>query len=209
MAKLADACAGSQFARVTDRLMAYGMIGSGDRRLGGPSDVIPVTLDLIDASGVPIENLITLRRREQSERKGSDYTKMRHAYADAVQQQITALGAAVDQFERDELTRQFRHKMEIDLKDLRGEIGGSLTDVVLKPVVIATVATGGALLSGLAHGAEAAFAYGLAAAFGSEVKDVAKTIAGFASDRMSFSKKQRDIMAKHPMAYIYALSEVR
>lgn len=209
MAKLADACAGTQFARVTDRLMAYGMIGSGDQRSGIPSDVVPITLDLIDASGVPLENLIALRRREQSERRGSDYTRLRHAYADAVQQQISALGAALDQFERDELTRQFRDKMEIDLKDLRRELRGNLTDVMLKPVVIATVATSGALLSGLAHGAEAALAYGLAAAFGSEVKDVAKTIAGFASDRMSFSKKQREVMLKHPMAYMYALSEVR
>ena len=85
MAKLADACAGTRFARVTDRLMAYGMIGSAGQRPGNEAEVVPITLDLIDATSVPIENLIALRRREQSEGRGSDYTKLRHAYADKVQ----------------------------------------------------------------------------------------------------------------------------
>ncbi len=114
MAKLADACAGSQFARVTDRLMAYGLIGSAERREASETEVVPITLDLIDASTIPLENLIALRRREQSERRGSDYTKLRHAYADTVQAQVAALGAAADQFERDELNRQFRARMATD-----------------------------------------------------------------------------------------------
>ncbi|MBE7184322.1 MAG: hypothetical protein INR68_07945 [Methylobacterium mesophilicum] len=207
MAKLADACAGSQFARVTDRLMAYGLIGSAERRQASEAEVVPITLDLIDASSVPIENLIALRRREQSERRGGDYTKLRHAYADTVQAQVTALGAACDQFERDELNRQFRAKMAVDLKDLRRELGGGRVDLVLKPVVVATLVTGGSLLAGVLD-APSAIAAGAAAAAGSELKDVAKTIADFLGDRLKFSRKQQETMAKHPMAYMYALSSI-
>jgi hypothetical protein len=142
-----------------------------------------ITLDIIDASSIPLENFIALRKREQSERRGSDYTKLRHAYADMVQEQIIALGAAVDQFERDELTRQFRFRMEADLKDLRRELRGNLADIALKPVIVTPVVAGGALLGGA--GAAAAIPLGLAAGFGSELKEVAKTIAGCATDRMS------------------------
>jgi hypothetical protein len=156
MAKLADACAGTQFARVTDRLTAHGLIGSGDKRPSAEVEVIPITLDLIDASSIPLKNLIALRRREQSERGGTDYTKLRDNYADIVQGQVAALGAACDQFECDELNRQFRSRMETYLKDLRHELGGNRIDLVLKPVVVATlvttVVTGGSLLTGALNG---------------------------------------------------------
>lgn len=208
MAKLADACAGTQLARVTDRLMAYGLIGSGDKRPGTEADVIPITLDLIDASSIPLENLIKLRRREQSERRGKDYTRLRHNYADMVQAQIAALSAASDQFERDELSRQFRFRMETDLRDLREALGGSRLDVVLKPILVATLVTAGSLWMGALDG-PAAIAAGAAAAVGSELKDVAKSVADFLRAGLNFDRKQRETMAKHPMAYMYALSSVR
>ncbi len=207
MAKLADACAGTQFARVTDRLMAYGLIGSGDKRPGTEAEVVPITLDLIDASSIPIENLIGLRRREQSERRGRDYTQLRHSYADMVQAQVAALGAACDQFERDELNRQFRFRMETDLRDLRQALGGNRIDLLLKPVVVATLVAVGSLLTG-ALGVPAALAAGAAAAAGSSLKDVAKTVADFLNAGLNFDRKQRDTMAKHPMAYMYAFSSI-
>ncbi|TNC46255.1 hypothetical protein FHG66_19120 [Rubellimicrobium rubrum] len=208
MAKLADACAGSQFARVTDRLMAYGLIGSGSQRPGTEADVVPITLNLIDASSIPIENLIALRRREQRERRGSDYTKMRHNYADMVQAQITMLGQAADQFERDELNRQFRARMAADLKDLRRELGSGRTDLVLKPVIVTTIVAGASVLAGTLD-VPTAIAAGVAAAVGSEMREVAKTIGDFLGDGLKFDRSQRETMAKHPMAYMYALSTVR
>jgi hypothetical protein len=209
MAKLADACAGTTLARVTDRLMAYGMIGTGDQRPGIVADVVPVTLDIIDSTSIPLEGLIAFRRREASERRGSDFTQLRHAYADMVQEQITALGSALDQTERDELTRQFRFRVERDLKDLRRELGGNLGQLVITPVVAAAVVTGGSLLTGLANDLQTAAALGLTIAVGSKLDDVAKTIAGFVKDRMSFNGRQREILAKHPMAYMWEMSRSR
>ena len=207
MAKLADACAGAQFARVTDRLMAYGLIGSGDKRAGTEAEVVPITLDVIDASSIPLESLIALRRREQSERRGKDYTQLRHNYADMVQAHVAALGAACDEFERDELNRQFRFRMETDLKELREALGANRIDLVLKPVVVAMLVTGGSLLTG-AVGVPAALMAGAAAAVGSSLKDVAKTVADFLNAGLNFDRKQRETMAKHPMAYMYALSSI-
>ena len=122
--------------------MAYGLIGSGDRHPSTEAEVIPITLDLIDASSVPLQSLVALRKRERSERRGEDYSKLRHNYADMVQNQVAMLGAACDQFERDELTRQFRARMKTDLNHLRNELGGNKIDLVLKPVVVATLFSG-------------------------------------------------------------------
>lgn len=134
MAKLADACAGTQFARVTDRLMAYGMIGSSNQRPGTVAEVVPITLDLIDATSIPLKNLIEFRKREDSERRGGDYRKLRHSYADTVQAHMRALDGVVDQFDRDEINRVFRNKMEEDVRMLRSELGGSKIDLILNPL---------------------------------------------------------------------------
>lgn len=206
MAKLADACAGTTLARVTDRLMAYGMIGTGSQRAGNVSDVVPVTLDLIDATSIPLDSLIAFRRREATERRGRDYTRLRHAYADMVQEQIKALGAALDQNERDRLTEEFRYRMETDLSDLRRELTGNLGQLVVMPVVVVAVATGGALLSGVTDDLQTAATIGLTAAVGTKAEEIAKTVAGFVKDRMGFDEKQRTVLAKHPMAYMWELS---
>lgn len=209
MAKLADACAGTTLARVTDRLMAYGMIGTGDQRAGNVTDVVPVTLDVIDASSIPIENLIAFRRREATERRGRDFTKLRHAYADMVQKQIEDLSAALDQAERDRLIAEYRYRIETDLIDLRRELRSNLGQLLVTPVVVAAVATGGVLLAGGVDEISTAAAFGLGAAICSKGDEVVKTVSGFVKDRMGFDAKQRDIMAKHPMAYMWELSQFR
>ena len=205
MAKLADACAGTQFARVTDRLMAYGMIGSDDRRPGTITEVVPITLDLIDATSIPLENLIAFRKREESERRGSDYRRLRHSYADAIQAHTRALESAVDQFDRDEINRIFRTKMEEDLRVLRSELGGNKIDLVLKPVVIAAVAAAGTAASGADH-LTTALAAGVGAVFGSSWKDIGSAVADMFGNGLAFDRKQRETMSKHPMAYLYELS---
>lgn len=208
MAKLADACAGTQLARVTDRLMAYGMIGSGDQRPGAVREVVPITLELIDASSIPLDNLIAFRRREASERRGGDYRKLRHSYADTVQAQMKALDGAIDQKDRDEIHRVFRARMDQDLKDLRQELGGNRIDLVLKPVVIASFAAAGAALHGSDH-LTTVLTAGAAGAFGSNWKEIGSAVADLFAGGLSFDRKQRETMARHPMAYMYALAKAR
>lgn len=208
MAKLADACAGEQFARVTDRLLAYGMVGAGGGRPATAADVVPITLDIVDASSVPLENVIRMRQREKKEGRGGDYAKMRHAYSDRIQKQVKELSSAKTAADYRELNRTFRDDMEADLKNLRDELGAAKSDLFLKPVVIAAVAAAGSFL--VDHtGVSAALIFGLGAAGGTNPKEVAKAAADFVSGGMSFGRKQREVMAKHPMAYMYAASSVR
>jgi hypothetical protein len=208
MAKLADVCAGEQFARVTDRLMAYGMVGAGGGRLASDAEVVPITLDLIDASAIPLRRLLDLRKREAKERGGSDYTKFRHAYSDRIQSQITALSSARTLNDYQEINRKFREDMEIDLKDLRKDLGANKSDLFLKPVVVATVAAAASML--IDHsGASAAVLFGLGAVGGADPKEIAKAVGDFFDGGLSFGRKQREVMAEHPMAYMYALSSIR
>ncbi|KAB2686791.1 hypothetical protein [Brucella pseudogrignonensis] len=207
MAKLADACAGTQFARVTDRLMAYGMIGTGAQRPGIIAEVVPITLDIIDASSIPMQSLIDFRKREVRERNGRDYQRMRHNYADMVQQQASALSGAVDQRERDEMNRQFRFNMENELQDLRELLGRNVLDFVLKPVVVAAVVTGGSLAAGVPL--SLALSAGATAAIGSDWKEIAGCVTDFFQTGVSFSRQQQEMMLRNPMAYMYSLSSVR
>jgi hypothetical protein len=205
MAKLADACAGTTFARVTDRLLAYGLIADSNAPPSGESDVVPITLDLIDADSIPIDTLIDFRRREATERRGADYTAMRHLYADAVQKHVDAVKTAATDLERNELNRQFRDVMIKDLRDLRSALIVGRTELILKPVIVATVVgTGSVLAAGL--GGPAALIAAGSAALGTSLIDVAKHVADLFSSGLSFSKKQKEAMEKHPMAYMYALS---
>lgn len=204
MAKLADACAGTQFARVTDRLMAYGMIGSNGPRSGTTAEVVPITLDLIDAASIPLENLVAFRKREAKESRGKDYRKLRHNYADMVQAHVRALGGAIDQFDREEINRTFRDKMAEDLHDLRRELCGNKVDLVMKPIVVACIAAAGSVaVSGA--GLNAALAAGIGAVFGSSWGDIGSAVADLFCGGLAFDRKQCETLAKHPMAYMYAL----
>jgi hypothetical protein len=209
MAKLADACAGTQFARVTDRLMAYGMIGSGNQRPGTTGEVVPITLDLIDAASIPIENLIAFRKREAKERRGRDYRNLRHHYADTVQAHMHALDGVHNQFDRDEINRVFRDKMAEDLRHLRSELGGNKIELIMKPVVIAAAATAGTAATMGADNLTTALAAGAGAIFGSNWKDIGSAVADLFSGGLAFDRKQQEAMARHPMAYMYALEHAR
>lgn len=206
MAKIADACAGTAFARVTDRLLAYSLIADSGANPTTDTEVVPMTLDLIDATSLPLDRLIDFRRREDKEQRGGDYAAMRHRYADAVQKHVDAIKGIASQNQRAELNRQFGDEMARDLKDLRSALGVNRTEIFLKPVVVATVVGAGTVLTGGLAGPAALIAAG-SAAIGTSLLDAAKHVAELFSSGLGFSNKQKEAMAKHPMAYMYALSK--
>lgn len=204
MSKLADACAGDVFARVTDKMLAFGMLGD-ERRASPDTLVVPLTLGMVDFSSIPLERLIDFRRREEKERRGSDYTSMRHAYADKIQAHAEALKAAGNDAQLSALNDQFRDEMQKSLKDLKEALGDNRMTLLLKPVVVATVVGVGMTVAAGTGGAAAALAAG-GAAIGTALPDIAKYIAGMFDAGLGFSKKQREAMAKSPMAYMYQLT---
>lgn len=200
MAKLADACAGSTFARVTDKMLAYGLIGDRDEPVLAQSCVVPITLELIDASAISLEKLIDFRRREEREQKGGDYRAWRHAYADAVQSHVTRLCRVESANQRDQINDEFRDDMARHLRELKRAIGIAKAEMVLKPVVVsAAVGVGGFL----AAGPLGALAGGLA---GLAAEPALRSLADMFNAGMGFNEKQRKAMDKNPMAYMYQLS---
>lgn len=73
---------------------------------------------------------------------------------------------------------------------------------------MAGVAAAGTAASGADH-LTTALAAGAGAVFGSSWKDIGSAVADMFSNGLAFDRKQRETMAKHPMAYMYELSAAR
>lgn len=196
MSKLADACAGTTFARVTDKMLAYGLIGDRDEPVLAQSHVVPLTLELIDANSISLEKLIDFRRREAQERRGGDYSALRHAYADAVQGHVAKLRNVQSVNHRDQLNDEFQDEMARYLNELKRAIGLVKAEMVLKPVVVSAVVGAGGFLAAGPLGGLAGLAAGPAL----------QGLADMFSAGIGFNEKQRKAMDKNPMAYMYQLS---
>lgn len=199
MAKLADACAGKAFARVTDKMLAYGLIGDRDEPVLAHSHVVPLTLELIDAGSISLEKLIDFRQREEREQRGGDYKALRHAYADAVQSHIARLRDVESANQRDQLNDEFQDEMARYLSELKRAVGLAKAEMVLKPVVISAVVGAAGFWAG---GALA----GLAGLAGPAVGSALQGLADMFTAGIGFNEKQRKAMDKNPMAYMYQLS---
>ena len=204
MSKLADACAGTTFARWTDRFLAYGLVADRDPQMAAQTAVVPLTLSLIDASSISIERLIDFRRREQSERRGGDYRTLRHRYADAVVRHVEATRMVESRNELRQLRREFEDDMRGDLRDLRDALGVGRLDAITSPVIVTAVVAASSWLATADPVATATAAM----AGGGAARAIEKVVELFRL-RTGFSAKQRKVMADHPMAYLYELNRSR
>jgi len=121
MAKLADACAGKAFARVTDRVDAYRVIANetfrpdfrlppGERE--DEASVVPILLSLIDATSIPIANLMRFRADERD-------PSLRHSMLARISSHIETLRQATSFNQITMIKEQFEKDMRLDLKQLR------------------------------------------------------------------------------------------
>jgi hypothetical protein len=203
MAKLADACAGQVFARVTDRTAAYRAIAD---ELERPEEfsrdaaaAVPVLLSLIDASSLPLENLMRFRDDERD-------PTLRHRLLDAVNDHVDALRKVESLNQITALQEQFEGEMRRNLKDLRDALRWNkirfTVSASILTVVTGAFAAGTALLSGpMQVGA----ALGALSTAGIGVKQVSD----FFGAGLDLSERQRTTLAKHPMAYMHLLSRHR
>jgi hypothetical protein len=166
MSLLADACAGTQIQKVTDRLDAYNWLGRqralilGSQHIIGfdASQVAPsynrlvtLSLDVLDAREIPLKKLIEFRKRE-IKRGGMDYSAMRRRYLDALCKHVKRIGSEPrTQNDLKELERQFKIEIEQDVSDLKSELGEiSKKTLFSKEVGISAVIVAGALTSSVA-----------------------------------------------------------
>lgn len=209
MSILADCCAGSTRLRVTDKGEAYAAVTGLLRDRGNEcldsgdvlqEKLVPLTLNVVDASKIGIDKLIAFRTREVMQ-GGHDYRALRHRYVDRMGACLAELGQPdLIQSDRNEIERQFEIDMKDDLAILRDELRYSTGDVLfLKEMIAAYLTTIGAL--GAAAIAVPLVIPGIVTLAGAPV-----AIGGLVSLRNKYLASRQAIMHKHPMAYLYDLA---
>ena len=161
MSTLADACAGNQIQKVTDRVDAYSWLAQ--RRataLGSPyvtgldaSQVAPtldrlvtISCEVLDAREIPLRKLVEFRKRELRSGTG-DYSAMRRQYSTFVQEHLNRIGKeAKTGNDVRELENEFKGKIRQDLADLRTELKlASWKTLFSKEVALSAVILAGCL----------------------------------------------------------------
>lgn len=208
MSSLADACAGTQKEKVTDRINAYSLLERMRATLmGAPyvesldaSQVAPeldrlVTLSLkvLDAKDIPIRKLLAYRKREAKGRS-SDYRMMRLNYLNALRKYVDRIiKEAKTRQDVKEIERQFREDMRDDLLSLKHELNLSSLEQLFSTgmMALAAVAVGGTLLkpiSGLTDLATALQGIGIV--------PLIKTL-------LQHRKERRKAMLQHRISWLY------
>jgi hypothetical protein len=206
MAVLADCCAGETKRRITDRGAAYaslvGRLGSlalGRSRQDVANDeerVVAVTLKVLDAGAIPLRKLTAFRKLELKE-SGHSIRLARHRYTDHLEAHVKRLRTISRQGDRKELDRVFEQEVRDDLAALREGLKINLKDAIFSKEMLTTFVVGA--------GAVAAAAFGAPVRMNDAVTAVGAPVAigGVLGVRNRFLKARRELLGKHPMAYLY------
>lgn len=161
MSLIADACAGTQIQKITDRVEAYNCLSKtyanalGSQQILGldASQIAPaydrlisITLGVIDARAIPLKKLIQMRHRE-IKRGGSDYAALRRNYAAKIHKCVETIGAeAKSAADIREIERKFKIEVEADFSDLKEELAlGAGKTLFSHEVMLTVIAGAGAL----------------------------------------------------------------
>jgi hypothetical protein len=200
MAIPADCCAGETKRRVTDRGAAYAtlvrMLGSTspDDSQGTVAEteerVVALTLTVLSVDAISLDKLIALR---QSERKsgGQDLRKARHNYVDKIEAHLNRLATLERPSDRRELERVF----EQDVRDDGLKI--ALKDAIFSKEMLTAFVVGAGTVAAAVLGTPVTMTDVVTPA-GASV-----SIGGVLGVRNKFFKARKDLLARHPMAYLY------
>jgi hypothetical protein len=194
---LADCCAGTTFARITDQSAAYGVLTgllgekpSGDDRQQLLECLAALTLSMIDTSGIPLTKLIAFREREQKSANGHNQRLLRHRFLNRLSTEASALGSLQQESDRAEVKRQFDEDMKDDLLQLRSELQLLATETLTsKQLVFAVLAGAFAVASPF---------------FNFQLPDVtslsggAVSVGGLLGLRTRFAKSRHEVLKSHP-----------
>jgi hypothetical protein len=206
MSILADACAGTQVQRITDRRDAYSWIsrhhaaGLGSSFVTGfdVSQVTPaydrlatICLGVLDARSLPLKKLVAMRKREERSPK-SGLRAMRRVYLTALQTHVEKISKVKTKRDVAELENEFKVQMEQDLADLKTELGlASLKGLFSKEVALSALILGGSLVSPIVG-----------------LTTLASTLGGvgvipLAKAAIDLHGARREILRKHAMSWLF------
>lgn len=155
MSTLADACAGGQIQKVTDRVEAYSWLAQQQAKtLGSPyvtgldisqagpslDRLVTITCEVLDAREVPLKKLVEFRKRELKSRT-ADYSAMRRQYSALLQEHLSRIGKeAKTENDVRELQNEFKAKITQDLSDLKAELKQASWNTLFSKEVAASAA---------------------------------------------------------------------
>lgn len=177
MSLLADACAGTQIQKITDKVEAYSWLADSHAQTLNSTHVkgfdvsqvapahdrlVTLSLEVMDVRNVPIENLVAFRKRE-AKTGGADYSAMRRRYSAALQAHIKRIcSEAHNKSDVRELEKQFKADLSADLADLKSELRlASIKTLFSKEVAVSAVLSAGALINPIAGVTELSTQLGL------------------------------------------------
>jgi hypothetical protein len=206
MSILADCCAGDTRARVTDRGSAYAaltnlLVDKERAAIDEYQTVVPLTLNIIKSSDIPLDRLLDFRKRELSE-SGHAIRDLRHRYVDRISAHVKAVTELTKSRDRDNLDEEFELEMADDLRFLRDELRISKRKALLSKEVVVTAIAGIASFLSATQGLpiEVPGTWTLA---GSAV-----TAGGLLATQTNYTSSRIATLQKHPMAYLYELERV-
>lgn len=211
MSFLADACAGTQRQKVTDRVLAYSLLERAKATLvGAPyvegldaSQVAPelnrlVTLSLrvLDGRSIPIKKLLAFRKRE-AKGKSADYRRLRLNYLENLKKYVDRmLKEAKTKADVKEIERQFKEDMREDLYNLKRELNiASVEPLFSKEMLLTALVLGGALLEPI-----------------SGLTKLAATLKGIGiipliKTRFRHKRERRKALLQHKISWLYLTQE--
>lgn len=218
MAILADCCAGTTRTRVTDRAQAYASLTGlltetpeSDFRdelinaalLAGrrQESLISLRLSLLEVDNLSLNQLISFRKREAGE-AGHTLRDLRHRYLERIENEVKDLTAnpKLTKADVEERERVFFEECMDDLARLNEELWQERRDAVLSKDILVTfmgvAVPVASTLFPVLHNLQGVFT-----ATGMPV-----TLGGVASARNKYLKARADILRRHPMAFVYELS---
>ena len=170
MSTLADACAGTQKQKITDRTFAYSLLERAKAlKLGAPyiegldaSQIAPeldklvsISLKVLGAKNIPLKKLLKFRKQEIKGRT-TDYRTMRINYMKSLNLYLNRIiKECKSKNDIIEVERQFKEDIKVDLNNLKHELNLANIDALLSKEMIASIILiGGTFLNlylGLLH----------------------------------------------------------
>jgi hypothetical protein len=211
MSVLADACAGNQKQKITDKIQAYSLLektkavhlrapfveGLDASQVAPELDkLISISLNVLDAKELPLNKILSMRKREIKD-STSDFRRLRLNYLHALNVYIhRVLTECKTKSDIIEVERQFKEDLREDLKNLKRELNTANLDALFsKEMVLSVMAIGGAFLHPIAGITSLA-----ASLKGVGIIPLVKT-------RMDLKKKRNETFLKSNISWLYLTQE--
>jgi hypothetical protein len=200
---LADCCAGTTLARITDQQDAYSKLpgllveddGSEAAMDVARKELIQVSLRIFDATALPLDRLIAMREREAGSVEGASIRDLRHRYVKRIEDQVEIMSKSKSSVEFDELRRQFEEDMKDDARLLREALKMEATSTLATKDIVASVIAAATTVAAWLGGHPLVATMSLGSG--------AMAISGLLGVRSKFVESRQKILQAHPTAYLY------